>query len=125
MLMANKDNGSILNVSYILGLISRAGMLAYVVAKHGVIVMTRALAAELGGRRITFNAIAPGFFEAPMNDSLTADGAFKRMITDPTPLKRWAQPEELSGPLVFLASRPSACVPRQGLVGDGEVTARL
>ncbi len=60
-----------------------------------------------------------------MNDSLTADGAFKRMITDRTPLKRWAQPEELSGPIVFLASAASSFVTGQVLVVDGGITASL
>jgi gluconate 5-dehydrogenase len=124
-IMSEDGHGRIINVSSILGLISRPGILSYVVAKHGVIGMTRALAAELGARRITCNAIAPGFFETPMNDSLTADGAFKQMITSRTPLKRWAQPEELSGPIVFLASAASSFVTGQILVVDGGITASL
>jgi gluconate 5-dehydrogenase len=124
-IMSEDGRGRIINVSSILGLISRPGILSYVVAKHGVIGMTRALAAELGGRRITCNAIAPGFFETPMNDNLTADGAFKQMIASRTPLKRWAQPEELSGPIVFLASEASSFVTGQVLVVDGGITASL
>ena len=124
-IMPEDGHGRIINVSSILGLISRPGILSYVVAKHGVIGMTRALAAELGARRITCNAIAPGFFETPMSDSLTADGAFKQMITSRTPLKRWAQPEELSGPIVFLASAASSFVTGQVLVVDGGITASL
>jgi gluconate 5-dehydrogenase len=124
-IMSEDGHGRIINVSSILGLISRPGILSYVVAKHGVIGMTRALAAELGSRRITCNAIAPGFFETPMNDNLTADSAFRRMITSRTPLKRWALPEELSGPIVFLASAASSFVTGQVLVVDGGITTSL
>lgn len=124
-IMPDHGHGRIINVSSILGLIARPGILSYVVAKHGVIGMTRALAAELGARGITCNAIAPGFFETPMNDSLTADGAFKKMISGRTPLKRWARPEELSGPIVFLASAASSFVTGQVLVVDGGITTSL
>ena len=124
-IMPIDGHGRIINVSSILGLIARPGILSYVVAKHGVIGMTRAFAAELGASAITCNAIAPGFFETPMNDSLTADAAFRQMITLRTPLKRWARPEELSGPIVFLASAASSFVTGQVLVVDGGITTSL
>ena len=124
-IMPDQAHGRIINIASVLGLISRPGILSYVVAKHGVIGMTRALAAELGPRGITCNAIAPGYFETPMNESLTADSAFREMIAARTPLKRWASPQELSGPVVFLASAASSFVTGQVLVVDGGLTASL
>jgi len=121
--MSDTRGGRIINIASVLGLLSRPGVASYVVAKHGVVGLTRALAGELGSRNITCNAIAPGYFETEMNETLGADKAFHAMIAERTPLKRWATPVELAGPVVFLASRASSFVNGHVLIVDGGMTS--
>jgi gluconate 5-dehydrogenase len=123
--MSRGRYGRIINIASVLGLFSRPGIASYVVAKHGVVGLTRALATELGDRGITCNALAPGYFETSMSDVLIADAGFHQMIVDRTPAKRWARPEELRGPVVFLASPASSFVNGHVLVVDGGMTASL
>lgn len=124
-LMAKGGYGRIINISSVLGLVSRPGIPSYVVSKHGVVGLTRAMASDLGGRGITCNAIAPGYFQTPMNQTLEADQDFHRMIANRTPLKRWADPSELKGPVLFLASPASSFVNGHVLTVDGGITASL
>lgn len=123
--MATSAAGRIINIASVLGLQARAGVASYVVAKHGVVGLTRALAAELGPRGITCNAIAPGYFETDMSESLLSDRAFYDRIVQRTPLRRWAKPEELAGPVVFLASAASSFVTGHVLIVDGGMTSSL
>ncbi len=124
-LLSRGGHGRIINIASVLGLISRPGIISYVAAKHGVIGLTRALAGELGRYGITCNAIAPGYFLTPMGDVLAKDDRFYRMICDRTPLRRWAIPEELQGPVVFLASEASSFVTGHVLTVDGGLTSSL
>jgi gluconate 5-dehydrogenase len=124
-LLARSGAGRIINIASVLGLVSRAGIVSYVAAKHGVVGLTRALAGELGRYRITCNAIAPGYFLTPMGDVLAKDERFYRMISERTPLGRWATPEELRGPVVFLASDASSFVTGHVVTVDGGLTASL
>lgn len=71
--MAPKGYGRIINISSIAGLIAQSGDAAYTTAKAGINGMTKALAAELGPKGITVNAIAPGFFKTSPNMSAAAD----------------------------------------------------
>jgi gluconate 5-dehydrogenase len=123
--MATSPAGRIINIASVLGLCSRPGVASYVVAKHGVVGLTRVLAGELGPRGITCNAIAPGYFETSLSESLVADKDFHQMIAERTPLRRWARPEELAGPAVFLASSASSFVTGHVLVVDGGMTSAL
>jgi gluconate 5-dehydrogenase len=124
-LMAKNGYGRIINISSVLGLASRPGIPSYVVSKHGVVGLTHAMASDLGGRGITCNAIAPGYFQTAMSDTLTADQEFYRMIANRTPLKRWADPHELKGPVVFLASPAASFVNGLVMTVDGGMTASL
>ena len=82
-LLARSGRGRIINIASVLGMISRAGIVSYVAAKHGVVGLTRALAGELGRYWITCNAIAPGYFITAMGDVLAKDERFFRMISRP------------------------------------------
>ena len=121
--MSDARGGRIINIASVLGLLSRPGVASYVVAKHGVVGLTRVLAGELGPRGITCNAIAPGYFETEMSETLGADKAFHAMISERTPLKRWATPAELAGPVLFLASDAASFVNGHVLVVDGGMTS--
>ena len=117
--------GRIINTASLMGISSRPGVVSYVAAKHGVVGLTRALAAELGADGITVNAIGPGYIETEINRATMADGRFHKLVTDRTPLGRWASPDELAGPAVFLASPAGAFVSGHVLMVDGGMSATL
>jgi gluconate 5-dehydrogenase len=121
--MKDSRGGRIINIASVLGLLSRPGVASYVVSKHGVVGLTRVLAGELGPRGITCNAIAPGYVETEMSETLMADRAFHTMIAERTPMKRWAAASELAGPVVFLASPAASYVNGHVLVVDGGMTS--
>ena len=93
---------------------------AYTTSKHGVLGLTRALAAELGPHGIRVNAIGPGFIETPLNEKVRATNpALIKAFIDHTPLGRAGQPEDIVGPAIFLASDLSAYVTGSMVMADG------
>jgi ketoreductase len=114
--------GSILNMSSVLGRFGVPGYAAYCASKHGVIGFTRALALELAPRRITVNAICPGWVQTDMADKgirETADvlgiGAddFREQAIDGVPLRRFMEPEEIAKLALFLTSEEATAVTGQ------------
>jgi 3-oxoacyl-[acyl-carrier protein] reductase len=93
---------------------------AYTASKHGVLGLTRALAAELGKEGVRVNAIGPGFIETPLNANARANNPdlVKTFMTH-TPLGRPGQAEDIVGPAVFLASDLSAYVTGSIVMVDG------
>jgi gluconate 5-dehydrogenase len=124
-IMAGRGGGRIVNISSIMGLVGRPTVSSYITAKHGVIGLTRALAAEFGPQGINCNAIAPGYFATDINADVRKDEKFNAMVKARTPLGRWGDPRELGGAAVFLASAASSYVNGHILVVDGGVTATL
>jgi len=117
--------GRIINITSIAGPLSNKGDTPYTIAKGGLTSLTRALAAELGERQITVNAIAPGFFATERNEELTSDPSIDKWLEQRTSLGRWARPEEIGGAAVFLASDAASYVTGHVLFVDGGYAAHF
>jgi 3-oxoacyl-[acyl-carrier protein] reductase len=93
---------------------------AYTSSKHGVLGLTRALAAELGKDGVRVNAIGPGFIETPLNEKVRqTNPELVKIFLDHTPLGRAGKPEDIAGPAIFLASDLSAYVTGSIVMADG------
>jgi len=110
---------SVINVASMYGVVaSRSPMAAYNATKAALINLTRHLAAVWGQDGVRVNALAPGYFPTELTGFL-ADPAFAQSIRDRTLLGRTPEPDELDGPLLFLATGASSYMTGQALVVDG------
>lgn len=121
--MIARKRGKIINIGSVMSELGRATIVPYTAAKGAVKMMTRGLAAELGPHNIQVNAIGPGYFATELNKALTDNPEFSAWVEKRTPAGRWAQPEELAGAAVFLASDASNYVNGHLLMVDGGLTA--
>jgi len=115
--MMKQRQGSIINMSSVVGVKGNAGQTNYAASKAGILGFTKSVALELGSRNIRCNAIAPGFIETEMTaklDQKTVD-EWRKAI----PLKRGGSPEDVANACVFLASDLSGYITGQTLNVDG------
>ena len=115
-----RDGGRIISISSIVGQYGNFGQCNYAAAKAGIIGFTKSLAKELGKKKITVNAVAPGFVKT----SITQNIPFlrKKIINYMTPLKEEAEPEDISNAVVFLASDKSRYITGTVINVDGGLT---
>ena len=111
--------GSLINIASIAGLRSAPFQGVYGMTKAAVISMTQTLAQELGGSNIRVNAIAPGLVDTKFAAAIIGDEDMRKHVVERTALGRHAQPDEIAGAAVFLASQASSYVTGQVLVVDG------
>jgi 3-oxoacyl-[acyl-carrier protein] reductase len=112
--------GRIINVSSVSGIVGNPGQTNYSASKAGLIGFTRSLSRELGGRRVTINAVAPGFIESDMTKALgnaLVEEAKKRI-----PAKRLGTPQDVAAAVLYLASPAAAYITGQVLTIDGGMT---
>lgn len=116
-IMMKQRSGRIINMSSVVGLHGNVGQSMYAAAKAGIIGITKSVAKELSGRGITVNAIAPGFIETDMTDTLP-DTVKEHMLAQ-IPLGRLGLPEEVADLTAFLASDAAAYITGQVISLDG------
>jgi 3-oxoacyl-[acyl-carrier protein] reductase len=112
--------GRIINMSSVSGVIGNPGQTNYSASKAGLIGFTRSLSRELAGRKVTINAVAPGFIESDMTKAMgdAVLGEVKKRI----PAKRLGTAEDVAGAVLYLASPAASYVTGQVLVVDGGMT---
>jgi gluconate 5-dehydrogenase len=123
--MVHRKSGKIINIGSLTSELARATVAPYTVAKGGIKMLTKAMAAEWGSCGIQANAIGPGYMATDMNSALIANEDFDKWVKGRTPAGRWGQPEELAGTAVFLASRASDYVNGQIIYVDGGMISVL
>ncbi len=115
--MIKQKSGRIINISSVIGLIGNIGQVNYAASKAGIIGMTKSTAKELARKKITCNAIAPGFIQTKMTDAMTDDA--KQEIVKNIPLKRLGNPEDIADLVEFLASEKASYITGQVISVDG------
>ena len=113
-----QNGGAVLNIASTGGLRPSVGLGVYDVTKAGVIMLTRQLARELGGR-VRVNCIAPGLFKTRFAEALWSNDAVRERVVQGNPFGRIGNPHEIAGAAVFLVSDAASYVNGQVLVIDG------
>ena len=121
--MVKRGKGSIIVFSSIRAQVVEPGQGVYAATKAGTLQMIRALAAEIGPSGVRANAIAPGIVETPLTQQIKQNDAWYRAYADKSVMHRWAQPSELVGAVVYLASDASSYVTGSYFLVDGGWTA--
>jgi len=121
--MAERGSGSIIGFSSIRGTTVEPGQSVYAATKAGLVQLLRTAAAELGPNGVRVNAVAPGVVETPLTAQIKANKAWYDAYAQKGALGRWAQPEELAGAVVYLASDAASFVTGSVIAVDGGWTA--
>jgi NAD(P)-dependent dehydrogenase (short-subunit alcohol dehydrogenase family) len=117
--MVARGGGKIINLASIAGLRGQPGMGVYAVTKAGVLMLTQVLAEELAFENIQINAIAPGFINTRFSQAIWSNPAINEAILKAIPQQRMAEPEELTGIALYLASPASSFTTGATFTVDG------
>lgn len=117
------DGGSVINVASVAGLVGLPRQHPYVASKHGLVGLTKSMALDWAPE-VRVNAIAPGYVATEFIEDAIADEELRQSLLDRTPLARFADPAEIAGPAVFLASDAASFVTGTVLSVDGGWTSR-
>ncbi len=123
--MIGRGAGKIINIASVQTALARPGIAPYTATKGAVGNLTKGMATDWAKHGLQCNAIAPGYFDTPLNAALVADPEFSAWLEKRTPAGRWGQVEELVGACVFLSSSASSFVNGHTLYVDGGITASL
>lgn len=123
--MISRGAGKIINIASVQTSLARPGIAPYTATKGAVGNLTKGMATDWAKYGLQCNAIAPGYFDTPLNAALVADSAFSAWLEKRTPAGRWGKVEELVGACIFLSSAASSFVNGHVLYVDGGITASL
>lgn len=123
--MIARGHGKIINIASVQSLLARPSIAPYTATKGAVMNLTKGMATDWAKYGLQCNAIAPGYFDTPLNAALVADPEFSQWLEKRTPAGRWGKVEELVGACVFLASDAASFVNGHTLYVDGGITATL
>lgn len=123
--MIRRGAGKVINIASVQTALARPGIAPYTATKGAVANLTKGMATDWAKHGLQCNAIAPGYFDTPLNAALVADSEFSAWLEKRTPAGRWGQVEELVGAAVFLSSDASSFVNWHTLFVDGGITASL
>ena len=123
--MIGRGAGKIINIASVQTALARPGIAPYTTTKGAVANLTKGMATDWAKYGLNCNAIAPGYFDTPLNAALVADPEFSTWLEKRTPAGRWGKVEELVGACVFLSSDAASFVNGHTLFVDGGITASL
>ena len=123
--MIKRGAGKIVNIASVQTSLARPGIAPYTATQGAVGNLTKGMATDWAKYGLQVNALAPGYFDTPLNAALVADAEFSAWLEKRTPAGRWGKVEELVGAAVFLSSAGSSFVNGHTLYVDGGITASL
>ena len=121
--MIGRGRGKIVNIASVQSELARPGIAPYTATKGAVRNLTRGMCADWARHGLQINAIAPGYFATPLNQTLADDPVFDEWLRKRTPAGRWGNLEDLHGIAIFLASGASDFVNGQTIYVDGGITS--
>ena len=123
--MIARRAGKIVNIASVQSALARPGIAPYTATKGAVANLTKGMATDWARYGLNCNALAPGYFDTPLNAALVADAAFSDWLEKRTPAGRWGKVEELVGAAIFLSAPASSFVNGTVIYVDGGITASL
>jgi len=117
--LLKRQGGSIVNIASMFSTFGSGSIPAYASSKAAVVALTKSLAIAWAADKIRVNAIAPGFIETKLTADVLEDGGRVAEIVARTPMRRWGQPDDLSGTASFLCSEDAAFITGTTMTVDG------